>query len=176
MLMINADDFGMSTSINQAIVRCFREQLITSTTIMANMPAFEDACRLAHAEQLSDRIGVHLNLTEGRPLLAEVASCTELCQADGQFRRFRSSHLSRTARKLVAAELHMQIQSCRAQHLPLGHADSHQHVHNEPALVNTFCRVIREAGIPTLRCARNSDPGRPTLRRIYKHLLNAYLS
>jgi len=43
---VNADDFGMSPRINHAILQAFENGLISSATIMANMPAFEDACQI----------------------------------------------------------------------------------------------------------------------------------
>ncbi|MCA9063487.1 MAG: ChbG/HpnK family deacetylase [Planctomycetaceae bacterium] len=177
MLRINADDFGMSASINRAILRCFEQRLITSATLMANMQAFEDACRLTLASGLDGKIGVHLNLTEGRPLLAETERCRELCDENGRFRRHRPWLLSRTARKLAESELTAQIRQCREHGIQVTHADSHQHVHNEPALLAVFCRVVRTAGIPELRCARNSDRrSLLSLRRFYKGIANLYLS
>jgi predicted glycoside hydrolase/deacetylase ChbG (UPF0249 family) len=67
-LIINADDFGLSTSVNRAVVASLQASLCSSTTIMANQPAFLEACQLAHDHRLFDRVGVHLVLTEGSPL------------------------------------------------------------------------------------------------------------
>ena len=47
MLFVNADDFGLSHEVNMAIVEAFKKGLINNTTIMVNMPGFEEAVRLA---------------------------------------------------------------------------------------------------------------------------------
>jgi chitin disaccharide deacetylase len=74
-IVVNADDFGASRRINQAILQAFEKRLISSATIMANMPAFEEACRLARQNDLQRGIGLYLNLTEGKPLTREIAEC-----------------------------------------------------------------------------------------------------
>lgn len=52
MIIVNADDFGCSKVINQAIMTCLDRGLISSTTIMANMPGFHEACELANSRAL----------------------------------------------------------------------------------------------------------------------------
>ena len=63
--IVNGDDFGYSTSINHATIEAFNHDKINSATIMANMPGFEEAVELAHANKVADKIGAHLVLTEG---------------------------------------------------------------------------------------------------------------
>ena len=67
-IIVNADDFGMSAEANRAIVEAFENNVISSTTLMTNMPGFEEACELAHRRRLLGKIGLHLNLTSGYPL------------------------------------------------------------------------------------------------------------
>ena len=85
-IVVNADDFGMSRQTNEAILQAFEKGLISSTTIMANMPAFEEACQLARQHHLQRRIGLHLNVTEGKPLTADIADCPRFCDAGGCWR------------------------------------------------------------------------------------------
>jgi chitin disaccharide deacetylase len=40
---INADDFGLNSSVNKAIIEAFDNNYINSTTLMANMPGFDEA-------------------------------------------------------------------------------------------------------------------------------------
>ena len=61
-LIINADDFGMSHEFNIAIAELLKNRCISSTSIMANGCAYDEAVSLAQSEQLQD-IGVHLTLT-----------------------------------------------------------------------------------------------------------------
>jgi predicted glycoside hydrolase/deacetylase ChbG (UPF0249 family) len=67
-VIVNADDFGLSTSENAVIFSAFQAGLISSATIMANMPEFEAACAMARHPMLDGRIGLHFNLTYGKPL------------------------------------------------------------------------------------------------------------
>src|SRR5712672_1191198 len=94
-IIVNADDFGMSAEVNRAIVEAFENNVISSTTLMANMPGFDEACELAHRHRLVSKIGLHLNLTSGYPLSSPIRRCARLCDTNGMFRarqtRFRLS-------------------------------------------------------------------------------------
>src|SRR5262249_40716320 len=59
-LIVNADDFGLSVSVNQAVIRAHREGILTSASLMVNEPGFEDAVKLARE---NSRLGVGLHLT-----------------------------------------------------------------------------------------------------------------
>ena len=177
VIIVNADDFGYSKVINQAIMTCLDRGLISSTTIMANMPGFDEACELAISGRYADRVGIHLNLTEGQPLLSDLQSNTALCDASGQFRRFRPRILSKSDRRMIAAEVEAQILRCRGAGLRLTHADSHQHVHNEPLVLLAIQPVLSRLGIRNLRISRNMD-SLPVLspKRIAKTALNRWIS
>ena len=72
-IIINADDFGLCDGVNRAVVQAHTQGILTSTTIMANMPAAPQAIELAR--QLPTLgVGVHLNLSEGKPYLKTQAS------------------------------------------------------------------------------------------------------
>ncbi|MEZ6033611.1 MAG: ChbG/HpnK family deacetylase [Planctomycetaceae bacterium] len=177
MIIVNADDFGYSKVINRAIMNCLDRGLISSTTIMANMPGFEEACELAISSRYTDCVGIHLNLTEGRPLLPDLQHNSSLCDASGQFRRFRPRMLSKSDRGMIAAEVEAQILRCRRAGLQLTHADSHQHVHNEPLVLMAIQPVLTRLGIRNLRISRNMDP-LPVLspKRLAKEALNRWIS
>jgi predicted glycoside hydrolase/deacetylase ChbG (UPF0249 family) len=65
-LILNADDFGYSEAVNRAILSAFESSLVTSTSIMANMPGFDDAIGMVgRGNVVGQKVGVHLNLTEG---------------------------------------------------------------------------------------------------------------
>src|ERR1700753_2195819 len=76
-LIINADDFGLSSIVNRAILVSMEKGLVTSTSIMANMPGFDHAIGLVRVHsKLAGRVGVHLNLTEGQPLSKPILGCS----------------------------------------------------------------------------------------------------
>src|SRR4030043_336716 len=68
MLIVNADDFGMSEEISDGIITAHLEGIVTSTSLMVNMPDAKRAVRLAQQTPSLD-VGMHLNMTEGHPVL-----------------------------------------------------------------------------------------------------------
>lgn len=67
-LIINADDFGMSQAINQGILLAIHNGLINSVSVSVTRPYFDDAQALQHCAKKT-ALGLHVNLTEGQPLL-----------------------------------------------------------------------------------------------------------
>ena len=109
-MIINADDFGYSQSVNKAIVDCFKQNRINRTTIMVNMPFTDEAVMLAKENSFFDCVGLHINLTEGKALSKECAS-SELCDENGFFKGtfhvpFKSRlYLNKNIRKALASEV-----------------------------------------------------------------------
>jgi predicted glycoside hydrolase/deacetylase ChbG (UPF0249 family) len=178
--IINADDFGMSASVNEAILVAFNSGWINSASLMANLSGFDEACGLLESEAVKGRIGVHLNLSEGRPLTQRMAECKRFCDQDGMF-RFRSAsvrdaalHLAPLERAAVQEELDAQIQACMARGLRPTHLDSHLHQHNEWAIGTIVLRLAQKNGIPAIRIMRNCKRLNPP-KRIYTAMYNARL-
>jgi len=178
MLIINGDDFGYSTRVNNAIIRAFEESLCSSTTIMANMPGCEQAIQLAHEHHLVGSVGIHVVLSEGMPLTDPIRKCLRFCDENGQFRRPRGMcYRNLTHEELSAArtEICKQIERCRAHGLPLTHLDSHLHVHRSwGTLSYIFIEAAQEWGIPFVR-PRGFRSGAAWRRRITTALYNARL-
>ncbi len=176
-VIVNADDFGLSAHTNAVILRAFQAGLISSATIMANMPAFAPACVLAHQPALRGRIGLHFNLTYGRPLsqaiLAEPRFCTPHGEFDLRLKR-RALRLSPRERGAVQEELRAQWQHCLDHGVLPSHLDSHQHVHNIWPIGDLVARFAREQGVP-VRLARNLGHNIGPLKRAFKTLLNLRL-
>ncbi|MCY2929480.1 MAG: ChbG/HpnK family deacetylase [Planctomycetota bacterium] len=138
--IINADDFGFSPGVTEGILRAHREGVVTSTTVMANMPGAGEALgRLAEAPALG--VGVHLNACQGEPLSPEGQA---LAQADGRMRRTATGLiLACLARprllRAVEAEFDAQIRWLLDHGRRPTHLDSHRHVH---AFSPIFARVV----------------------------------
>lgn len=177
-IIINADDFGMSDKVNRAIVICFHEGIVSSTTIMANMGGFEDARRLAIENNLLGRIGVHLNVTEGRPLSTRIRRERTFVNGEGEFcfRRNCNFLLSRNEKTALLEEFESQIMRCLDTGLSLTHVDSHQHVHTEWAVFAVVRVLAKKYGLRFVRAARNDDISNDSLRRLYKAVFNLRLS
>jgi len=148
-LIVNADDFGYNSNINAAIVSCFQKNLINSTTIMANMIGFEEAVKLADQYGFKNRVGIHINLTEGKPFTD--LSGTSLINQKGEYimkaafspRLFFSSY----TKKKIKAEIRAQYNKVLAFGIQPTHIDSHQHVHTFPWLAPLFVEFAKEVNL-----------------------------
>jgi hypothetical protein len=177
-LIINADDFGYSTVVNRAILERFQRSLISSTSLMANMPGFEDAVSLAHSHSfLRNRVGIHVNLTEGRPLTEGIRRSRTFCDPAGYFiyeRKQSLLYLNHKERKRVYTEMTAQLERILAAGIRPTHLDSHHHVHTEWAIASLACRLAQAYRIPRIRLTRNTGRGIGLLKTIYKTLLNRW--
>lgn len=176
--IVNADDFGHRAETNAAIAECFRRGWISSTTIMANMPGFEEACQVAADHGLAQHVGLHFVLTEGRPLTGAIRRLPRFCDVDGRFvatRKKRYLVLSREESRAVAEEFRAQVDRCRTHGLPLTHVDSHHHIHEEAGILAAILPVLRECGIPHVRIMNNLSSRVGRLRRTYTACYNALL-
>lgn len=173
-VIVNADDFGLSEPVNAVILRAFQAGLISSATAMANMPAFRTACVLARQPALRGRVGLHFNLSHGKPLSEAILRQPLFCNAEGEF-EFRLSRnclrLSPAARQAVEQELAAQWQHCLRLGLLPSHLDSHQHVHNIWPIGEIVARFAAREDVP-VRLARNLGRNIGPLKRAYKTLLN----
>lgn len=171
--IINADDFGMSASANEGIIAAFLEGLISTTSLMTNMPAFGDACHLARKHSLEGRIGVHLNLSEGKPLTSSISTCRRFCDKAGNFLpRSRAMILNRNERCVVEEEFRVQIQSCIDAGIKPTHLDSHHHYHTEWAIGSVVISLAKQFGIEAVRPTRNCGCSLGYFKGLYKHVFN----
>jgi predicted glycoside hydrolase/deacetylase ChbG (UPF0249 family) len=175
-LIVNADDFGYSEAVNGAILNSFESFLLTSTSIVANMPGFDHAVGLIRRHAFLERkVGLHLNLTEGFPLSRSLMACPLFCGGDGRLIYHRDRSLFRLSRKELAAvydELRMQLERVLAAGIRPSHLDSHHHVHTEWAIAPLVCRLARSYGIRRIRLTRNMGPVPSRAKRWYKKFFN----
>jgi chitin disaccharide deacetylase len=153
-LILNADDFGLTLGVNQAIVRAHREGILTSATLMANETAFDDAVRCA-TQNPSLGMGVHLVLVGGRPV-APLAEVPSLVDANGDLPRSLPVFVARVSTGLIHSddiekELRAQIEKVRAAGISPTHVDSHKHTHAHPRVMESVARVARQCGITRMR-------------------------
>ncbi|MFL6451577.1 MAG: carbohydrate deacetylase [Bryobacteraceae bacterium] len=140
-LVINADDFGFTRDVNAGIVHAHREGVLTSTTLMANGDAFEDAVRLARETPTLD-VGCHLVLVQGRSLITGRAFPETPREVVAALVR---RHLD------VYAELRAQIEKILAAGITPSHLDSHKHTHIVPSVFKVVIRLAQEFRIPFVR-------------------------
>ena len=142
-VIINADDFGLSESINDGIVHCFKQGIITSASLMVNTPYTEDAVSKIKENDLKN-IGVHLNVTYGKPVLSDVPTLTE---SDGKFHYVCS--LGYYARyEDCVRELSAQIDKFLSFGLTPSHIDYHHYLHQEPQIFKAYIEVAKKYNLP----------------------------
>ena len=171
-LIINADDFGLTSGVNRAIVEAHQRGVVTSATLMANGRAFEEAAELARTVPLLS-VGCHVVLVDGEPLLPAQQVPTLLAAA-GQERHFRNSIAEVAAAALrgridpaqVEAEATAQMRKLQSAGLTLSHFDTHKHAHMFPAILRPLLRAARACGLRALR-----NPFAPMKPLAFAHLL-----
>jgi hopanoid biosynthesis associated protein HpnK len=152
-LIVNADDFGFTSGVNRAIVEAHSRGIVTSSTLMANGPAFTQAVELAKRNpQLG--IGCHVVLIDGDPVLdpQRISSLTSS-------RRFGDGLKSFAARALagriddgeIFAEVAAQIGKLQASEISVSHVDTHKHTHLFPRILRPLLRAARECGVRAVR-------------------------
>ncbi len=154
-LIVNADDFGLTESVNRGIVHAHKEGIVTSTTLMATGTAFDSAVSISRSVP-GLGIGVHLNLTAGRPV-SPVENIPTLLNCDGRLRWTPACLLRALVSRQVSlveieTELREQIRKvCNAGIRPT-HLDGHKHVHLMPGVSEIVIRLAMEFSIPSIRC------------------------
>ena len=153
-LVINADDLGLTEGVTRGILEAHEAGVVTSASMMVNTPGFDDAVRcVAGHPALS--VGLHLNLTVGRPVADPATVASLLDSGTGQFlslgRLIRRALSRRVASEHVLRECEAQVRRLRASGVGVTHLDSHRHVHALPGLLQPVVLAAREAGIRVLR-------------------------
>ena len=156
-LIINADDFGLTRGVNRAIVEAHEHGIVTSATLMANGPAFEDAAQRAKSNpRLS--VGCHVVLVDGLPVLprGKTPSLSDKKAHDGCFydslNRFVLRAVSgRFDADEIEAEATAQIRQLQAAGVSVFHFDTHKHTHMFPPVLRPLLRAARACGIPAVR-------------------------
>jgi predicted glycoside hydrolase/deacetylase ChbG (UPF0249 family) len=158
-LIINADDFGLTPGVNRAIAELHDAGAVTSATLMATGPAFEDAVKLALARPTL-AIGCHILLIDGTPVSDPSTIPTLLGPRDNQGRRtFRNSLADFAVGVLRGAidpdeierETLAQIQKLQRAGLQLTHVDTHKHTHLLSRVTRPIIRALEQSGIPAIR-------------------------
>lgn len=146
-LIVNADDLGLSPGVNLGIVEAHRQGIVTSASLMANLPEAVGAAALAR-ENPGLGIGLHLNLSAGRP----ITDCPALTWSDGSFlprlRVLLRVAISPRARREAWAEMDAQVEQASSLGVALDHLDSHHHIHLLRPLRRRAIALAFELGVP----------------------------
>src|SRR5438445_686312 len=146
-LIVNADDFGLAESVNRGIIVAHRDGILTSTSLLANGSAFDQAIALSRQfPRIS--VGVHLNISQGKPV-SPAARISRLVNERGElhlspFRLWMRILTRKIALEEIRTEFRAQILKVFDAGLTPTHLDGHLHVHILPQLSSIVIALTRE--------------------------------
>lgn len=151
IIIINCDDFGLSRGVNDAVLEGFKNNFISSATIMVNQDYSEEALQIWKKNNTLMNIGLHFCLDMGKPLSK---NWKDYLSKEGKFKRPHRESLHLVPESLIEEELRAQIKKAESLGEKLTHIDSHHHVHMVHKNVNNVVvRVAKELSLPI----RNDD-------------------
>jgi chitin disaccharide deacetylase len=155
-LIVNADDFGFTRGVNRAIVEAHVQGVVTSSTLMANGPAFAEAVELAKTVPTL-AVGCHVVLIDGQPVLGakQISSLAD----NGGSSHFRDGLKTFAARAIsgrlraeqIEAEAVAQIQRLQSAGIAVSHVDTHKHTHLFPHVLRPILRAASSCGVRAIR-------------------------
>ena len=152
-VIINADDLGISSTVNKSIDEFLKKGVITSATILANGEAFGEVIDIVK-KYPNASFGVHLNLTEFESLTksTELSRCG-IITSEGQFIKgsIRKVHITKDLKRAIYFELKAQISKIKEAGIPISHFDGHHHCHLQPQLFGVIQQLAKEFGVRRIR-------------------------
>jgi len=157
-LIVNSDDFGLSASVNEAVIRAHREGILTTASLMVNEPGFAEAVKLAK-ENPTLGVGLHLTFLMGHAALPP-AQIPGLVNARGEFSHSpvgvgMNYFFRRSLREQLRAEIHAQFAKFHATGLKLDHVNGHLHLHLHPVIFGILMADAEKLRFTHLRLTRD---------------------
>jgi hopanoid biosynthesis associated protein HpnK len=158
-LIVTADDFGASTSINQAVLQAHQQGILTCASLMVNGEAFEEAVEIARAcPRLG--VGLHLTLCCGRATL-RTEEIPDLVNEDATLPRSAVAagfayYFSRGLRAQLAKEIAAQFEKFQSTRLMMDHVNGHLHFHLHPTVLRLVIPEMKKRGVRAMRLT--NDP------------------
>ncbi|WP_103981247.1 carbohydrate deacetylase [Helcococcus massiliensis] len=147
-LIINADDFGYGKGVNMGIIEAYQNGVLTSTTLMAGMPGFDQAVKLAK-DNPGLGVGVHLTLTCGYPASKGLKTIVD---DEGAFLNLsfyeKKDNLNLINLDEVYKEWKAQIDKVIDSGINPTHIDSHHHINSVGELKKIYLRLADEYSLP----------------------------
>ena len=153
-LIVNADDFGRSESINMAVLRAHREGILTTASLMVNEPSAEQAVSMAR-DHPKLGVGLHLALVCGAAALPR----ERIPHLTGEGGRFSDNPVAAgwryffngQCKEELRAEIKAQVAKFHATGLPMDHLNGHLHLHLHPVVFGILMDNAERWGISAMR-------------------------
>jgi chitin disaccharide deacetylase len=158
-LIINADDFGLSSGTNRGIIKAWQQGILTSTSLMVGGGAFKEAVELSR-ENPGLQVGLHLTLVQGRGVL-ERQGFPALVDESRDFGNDpvlagMRYYFLKPLKKRLYFEIEAQIAKCLEAGINLSHLDGHLNIHMHPVVFDVLCELMPKYGIQSFRLSRES--------------------
>ncbi len=159
-LIVNGDDFGLSSQVNAGILQAHQQGILTDASLMVTGTAWREAVELAHVTPTLS-VGLHVTLVQGQSvlpphLLSAITDFGGNFPNDATLAGLRY-FFSRRAREQVYQECRAQIERLLSTGLPLTHIDGHVNIHMHPVVCDALIALMQEYDIPAMRVT-NEDP------------------
>jgi predicted glycoside hydrolase/deacetylase ChbG (UPF0249 family) len=153
-MIINADDFGLTSAVNEEIVRCIENGVVTSTSLIACGRAADEAVRLAKSFGEHTGLGVHLTLDSETPISDPVTTPTIVSKRGTLLPR--SDIMLRLLKRQVNIddvhrELSAQIEKVINAGLHPDHLDGHGHIQVFPTILSLIIDIAKQFNISAIR-------------------------
>lgn len=160
-VVINGDDFGLSSAVNQGIIQAYQHGILTSTSLMVSGQAATEAIAFAQTHS-SLAVGLHLVLVCGKSVLSP-AEIPHLVDQDGNFRNDPLKagliyYFNPQARQELHREIRAQLEKFRQTGLFLSHVDGHLHLQVHPVVLKILCELAQEFQISVIRLPNEELP------------------
>lgn len=148
-LILNADDCNLTPGVTRGILECHDRGILTSTTLMVNLPLEDETVRKIR-QRKNLGVGIHLNVTLGKPLSS--ANRIPSLLKNGIFRRPEDYQKKPPRPEEVFREYDSQIIFFKKRFGKLpDHLDTHHHLHDFPVFFQAFARAAKKWGLPVRR-------------------------
>jgi len=174
-IIINADDFGLKSSVNKAIIESFNNGLINSTTLMANMPGFEEAVELAHKNHILNNTGIHLTLTEGYPVTSDIQNTNLFYnENNSDLKRHKKNlfFLTKDEKGKILKEFAAQIDKVKNAGIRITHIDTHHHIDDVWSVTKIILALLKTYQIPSMRILNNLNRSTKFYKSGYRKIIN----
>jgi len=152
-VIINADDLGYSSTVNEGIKQGFQSGLITSTSLIVNLEGFDDAINVVLPQIKEIDLGIHLNIIEGKCLSKNKLLCDNNELFNNSFLKLILKSENKEFQKAIEEEFRLQIEKA-LMFGKISHIDSHVHTHAIPNIFKITQTLANEYGIKYIRTQR----------------------